>query len=223
MNGNWKQLDAAGAAPGMPTGPSQGGLGTPSGGGGAGLSGIVGGMQAPISYEFGVESDLGLYGYGDQYGLDGTQHTGIDIAVPYGTNFYAPMAGTVTCAGTGVGMGADGGGCAAFNDLMGGGAGRVEVKLDNGVVLIYGHASADALPVGYHFQAGQLLGASGGENGAHIHLEARVPDASTPSGWRIVDPRTVLGGGIATGYGGGTVYQAPVNSYYANWAANRRG
>jgi murein DD-endopeptidase MepM/ murein hydrolase activator NlpD len=112
----------------------------------------------------------------------------------------------VTCAGTGVGPGANGGGCAAFGDTDGGGAGRIEVQFDNGVVLIYGHSSASLLQPGQRVNPGQPVALSGGMYGPHIHLEARVRDPSTPSGWRIVDPRTVVGGftpGTGTGPGGG--------------------
>lgn len=145
--------------------------------------------------EFGVESGLGYYDYGRQYGMNGTQHTGLDVPEPYGTSYAAPMSGTVLCSGTGVGTDSNGGSCAAFEDTIGGGAGRVEVMLDNGVVVIYGHSSKAALQPGSRFQAGQVLGWSGGENSPHVHLETRVRDGSTPSGWRIVDPRSVLGGG----------------------------
>jgi murein DD-endopeptidase MepM/ murein hydrolase activator NlpD len=154
------------------------------------------------------------YVYGTQYGLDGYQHTGLDIAMPAGTPMYAPMSGTVTCSGSGVGQGADGGGCYAFGCqgyCAGGAAGRIEITLDNGVVLIYGHASTSALPVGTKVQAGTMIGTSGGMNSAHTHLEARVRDASMPSGWRIVDPRTVLGGGSITQQPGG--YGAQQQTY----------
>ena len=144
--------------------------------------------------EFGGESTNGLYGYGTQYGMNGTQHTGADIVTPRGSTYYAPMGGTVMCAGTGVGQSADGSGCAAFGDVNGG-AGRVEVLLDNGAMLIFGHSSASLLQPGQRFNAGAALGKSGTMNSDHIHLEARVRDPSTPSGWRIVDPRTVMGGG----------------------------
>lgn len=141
------------------------------------------------------------YTYGTQYGLDGHSHTGLDVRMDPGTPFYAPTSGTVMCAGTGVGQGADGGGCGAFGCqgyCVGGSAGRLKVLLDNGAVLIFGHASTSALKPNQRFNTGALLGTSGGMNSAHTHLEARVRDSSTPSGWRIVDPRTVLGGGGST-------------------------
>ena len=187
-------------------------LGSNGGSLGGGVGGSLGSMFAngavPDWGEFGAESNNGLYGYGTQYGLNGTQHTGVDVPMARGSSYRAPMGGTVMCAGTGVGPGTDGGGCAAFTD-QGGGAGRVEVLLDNGVVLIFGHSSASALQPGQRFNAGDVLGFSGGYNSDHVHLEARVRDASMPSGWRIVDPRTVIGGGGSYGsagssYGGTT-------------------
>lgn len=165
------------------------------GGSGGGWATAFGSATVPGWGEFNAPSSNGLYGYGTQYGLNGTNHTGLDIPMVYGTAYRAPASGTVMCAGTGVGQGSDGGGCAAFSDMIGGGAGRVEVLLDNGAVLIFGHSASSALRPGQHFNAGQVLGTSGGENSPHIHLEARVRDSSMPSGWRIVDPRTVLGGG----------------------------
>jgi murein DD-endopeptidase MepM/ murein hydrolase activator NlpD len=171
-----------------------GGSGGAFGGSGS-IQQMFGVGAVPDWGEFNVPSGNGLYGYGTQYGLNGSNHTGVDVPMNLGTAYYAPASGTVMCAGTGVGQGADGGGCAAFNDYYGQGAGRVEVLLDNGAVLIFGHSSTSALRPGQRFNAGQALGTSGGQNSPHIHLEARVKDASTPSGWRIVDPRSVLGGG----------------------------
>jgi murein DD-endopeptidase MepM/ murein hydrolase activator NlpD len=145
--------------------------------------------------EFNAPSGNGLYGYGTEYGMNGSNHTGLDVAMPVGTQLFAPGSGTVTCAGTGNGPGADGGGCDAFSDYFGNGAGRIEVQLANGAVIIYGHSSSASVRPGQQVTAGTLLGTSGGMNSPHIHLEARVRDASMPSGWRIVDPRTVLGSG----------------------------
>lgn len=182
---------------------SGGSFGGGSGGSGS-LSTMFGSATVPDWGEFNQPSGNGLYGYGAQYGLSGTTHTGVDVPMSVGTAYRAPMSGVVTCGGTGNGSGADGGGCAAFSDYYGRGAGRVEVKLDNGTVLIFGHSSTSALQPGQRFNAGDVLGTSGGMNSPHIHLEARVRDSSTPSGYRIVDPRTVLGGG-GGGFGGQNV------------------
>ena len=191
------------------------------GGGTVGTDGAGGGWHGAFTTMFGSPSvgdygynapnNLGYYEYGNQYGMDGVGHTGIDQPMNFGTPYRAPMGGTVMCAGTGVGQGADGGGCASFTDTGNGGpgsaiqgVGRVEVLLDNGAVLIFGHSRTSAFRPNQRFEAGAVIGTSGGQNGGHVHLEARVKDASTPSGWRIVDPRTVLGAG---GVGGGATVQ----------------
>ena len=135
--------------------------------------------------------------------------------MPVGTAYRAPMGGVVTCAGTGVGNGTNGQGCAAFQDTISGGAGRVEVLLDNGITLIYGHSSGSALRPGQRFNAGTVLGWSGGMNSPHVHLEARVPDSSMPSGYRIVDPRTVLGGASTGGYSAAQPNQQQASA--GNW------
>jgi len=46
--------------------------------------------------------------------------------------------------------------------------------------------------VGDKVTAGQYVGLSGTENGAHTHVEYRIPDSSTSSGQRLVDPRDYL-------------------------------
>jgi murein DD-endopeptidase MepM/ murein hydrolase activator NlpD len=187
----WHELDAmAGVTPGG------------SIGGNGDWSSFIPGGQSYDWGEFGVDSDNGYYGYGTQYGLNGRQHTGVDITGPWNSQYRSPVSGTVTCAGTGVGAGADGGGCAAFGTMDGrGGAGRIEVQLDNGAVLIFGHSQQSFVRPGQRINVGDALGTIGWANSDHVHLEARVRDPSTPSGWRIVDPRTVLGGG--GGFGGG--------------------
>lgn len=175
--------------------------GSPVAGGAAG--GSVGGAIATIwgnkgspdlSYGWNAGNTLGLYGYGASYGMDGRGHTGVDIPLPLGAPVYSATSGTVVCACKGNGSGADGGGCAAFSDVMGQGCGRVEVKLDNGHTIIYGHVSTATVKLGDRVQAGQQIATNGGMNGPHVHLEYRIPDASTPSGWRIVDPMKYLNG-----------------------------
>lgn len=191
---------------------SFGGLGSGGATGGetgwnAGFKTAFGGIGQLESWgEFNAPSGNGLYGYSTEYGMNGTNHTGLDIVMPLGGAIYAPLAGTVMCAGTGIGSGTNGGGCSAFSYVanFGGapgarpGSGRIEILLDNGAVLIFGHALGSSVQPGQRIAAGGQVGFSGGMNSAHTHLEARVRDASTPSGWRIVDPRTVLGGAVGT-------------------------
>ena len=169
--------------------------------GGGNPAGLVQGGALEGWGEFDAPSGNGLYGYGADYGLSGGTHTGLDILSTPGAGEYAAGSGVVMCAGTGVGSGSDGGGCAAFNyvpNFPGApqrqGAGRIEILLDSGAVLIYGHSLDSNVQVGQRVNAGDLIGTVGGMNSAHTHLDARVRDTSTSSGWRIVDPRSVLGG-----------------------------
>lgn len=197
VSNNWNALNNMGGNAGLGFG---GGFGTPS----QAIQAMFGGNAGvPDWGEFGVESSNGMYGYGRQYGLNGTQHTGVDIPLPVGSQFFAPMGGIVRCSGTGVGQDAGGGTCGSFGDVFGRGAGRLEIELDNGVVLIFGHTSQAMVRPGQRIEAGALLGLSGGMVSPHIHLEARVRDRSTPSGWRIVDPRQVLGSSFVAPRGGG--------------------
>lgn len=207
VNANWQKLNGA-----------TGGAGLGFGGGSSmGWDTVFGGVGVPEWGEFGVESTNGLYDYGKEYGLNGTQHTGVDVPLPIGTPYRAPMSGTITCAGTGNGSGAEGMGCAAFGDPIGGGVGRVELLLDNGAVLIFGHSNQSMFQPGQRVTAGQVIGTSGGMVSPHIHLEARVRDPQTGN-WRIVDPRTVIGGGsfAGGGYTGGAQSGGSMYGGYGN-------
>jgi murein DD-endopeptidase MepM/ murein hydrolase activator NlpD len=180
-------------------------------GGGSLESMFPGGSSVPDWGGFNVPSSNGLYGYGTAYGLNGTNHTGIDIPMAPGSPMRAAFSGHVVCAATGSGTGEDS--CAAFNCVgfcPNGTAGRIQIMSDDGnTVLIYGHSSGTAVTPGQRVTAGQLVGYSGGQNSAHVHLEARVKDPSMPSGWRIVDPRQVLGSGGGGGSFAGGSAPAP--------------
>lgn len=167
-------------------------------GGGGGTGGLASLTHTPgtVMQEFG-DTDYSsthedTYAYAGQFGAHG--HTGVDYAVPHGTQTFSPVGGTVTIAG----------GSGFFKDSAGDGPGRGELRitLDNGQVLILGHMANIGVRVGQRINAGDLVGLSGGSDGDHIHVEYRIPDPSTPSGWRIVDPRTYL-----SGAGGGTTRQ----------------
>lgn len=193
IKANWDQLNNAsvGVNPGY-----TGGTGWQSS-----FTTMFGTTSVPDWGEFNVPSDLPYYSYGNQYGMNGVNHTGVDIPLNVNSPMAAGFSGHVVCSGTDRGTGEDS--CSAFNDYMGSGNGRIEIMSNDGnTILIYGHTSRTAVSPGQQIAAGQVVGYSGGENSAHVHLEARVRDPSTPSGWRIVDPRQVLGGGVAS-YGGG--------------------
>lgn len=197
VTANYQQLMSAG-----------GGAGAVSGGGWqSAFSTMFGTNAVPDWGEFNAPSDLGYYTYGNQYGMNGVNHTGLDIPLALNTPMRAGFSGHVVCSGTNNGTGEDS--CSAFNDYYGARNGRIEIMSDDGnTVLIYGHSSQTAVRPGQQINAGDVVGYSGGENSEHVHLEARVRDASMPSGWRIVDPRTVLGGGVPTGNAG-----SPVGGY----------
>ena len=83
-----------------------------------------------------------------------------------------------------------------------GGAGRVEVLLDNGVSVILGHSASATVVPGQRVEAGQQVATMGGMNGSHVHLETRIWDGTT---YQIVDPSAALGGDFVStaGYPGG--------------------
>jgi murein DD-endopeptidase MepM/ murein hydrolase activator NlpD len=172
------------------------GTGTRRAGGGAtgGLMGVTGG-RGSIMQEFGstdyAEANPDIYSFAVSMGLRAGQHSGIDLGVPRGTQLFSPVAGTVVIAGN-----------SGFYTDAGGGPGELRIRLDNGDELILGHDSAINVRVGQRVTPGMLVGLSGGSDGDHVHVEFRVRDSSTPSGWRIVDPRTKLGAG--------TAYTAPI-------------
>lgn len=161
-----------------------------------GVASLYGGTVPPITQAFGrtdfsTGSGSGIYDFGSEMGLDGDSHTGWDVGSAVGTKFYMPkgLSGTVTIAGC------TQAGCYYTDEQRGAGEGRGElrIKLDNGYELILGHNSAINVKPGDRVTAGMLLGLTGYANGAHQHVEVRVPDRSTASGWRIVDPSVLFG------------------------------
>lgn len=174
---------------GIKSGRQQAAPGNP--GGGTGFSSIWGGGNAPISQEFGVVSpgvDQGIYTYGQQFGMEGG-HTGLDIGVKRGTQLYLPtgFGGTVIEHAPGYYRDEDYG-----DDGQSYERGELRIRLDNGWELILGHNSRNLVHPGDRVTAGQALALSGSAAGDHVHIELRIPDSSTPSGWRIVDPRQYL-------------------------------
>lgn len=160
--------------------------------GGAGFAPITGGQSFPIMQGFGATDyaaqNPATYGYETQFGMQPGQHTGIDWAAPVGTKVYSPFAGRVVFAG----------GSGHYTDTMDNvdpaHSGEYMVQLDNGDQIILGHMSSISAQVGQRINAGDFVGLSGGSDGAHIHVEVRVPDPSTPSGYRIIDPTAYFGG-----------------------------
>lgn len=98
-------------------------------------------------------------------------HTGIDIAVDFGTAVYASAAGTVEQSG------------------WNGGYGRyVRIDHGNGYQTAYGHLSALAVEAGEDVRKGEVIGfagSSGYSTGPHVHFEVLVDGA-------FIDPMYVL-------------------------------
>jgi murein DD-endopeptidase MepM/ murein hydrolase activator NlpD len=94
------------------------------------------------------------------------------------------------------------------NDHLTGGVGRIELEMPDGARILYDHSNQSYVQVGQTVNAGQVIGTSGGMYSPHIHLEVRVRDASTSSGWRLIDP-SVYFGQMAGGMVGGGGAAAP--------------
>jgi murein DD-endopeptidase MepM/ murein hydrolase activator NlpD len=165
----------------------------PAGGGGTGLAGVTPGTNGQIMQEFGptdyASKHPDTYAYANAYGLAGSQHPGVDWAVPSGTRVASPLAGTVSVVGNDHGTG-------YYYSNPGNAdpdhSGEFAVTLANGDILILGHMSRINVNVGDKVNAGDLIGLSGGSDGDHVHVEYRQRQAD--GSYRIIDPRSVLGG-----------------------------
>jgi murein DD-endopeptidase MepM/ murein hydrolase activator NlpD len=101
----------------------------------------------------------------------GSFHTGVDLAAPYSTPFYASHSGTVI-----------------VSRYYGGYGNCVIVDVGNGIQVYYGHASGLAVTEGEHVEAGTLLGyvgSTGYSTGNHLHFEVR-------DGGAAVDPMNFM-------------------------------
>lgn len=90
----------------------------------------------------------------------GEMHTGLDMAIGYGTPYMAAHAGTVILARYNGGFG--------YN---------IQIDHGNGIVTVYGHSSKLLVHEGQHVDAGQvigLIGDTGYSFGNHLHYEVRI-------------------------------------------------
>lgn len=162
--------------------------GTSGGGGGRlTISQILGGAWHQVSQGFGY-SDFATahadwYAYCQAYGnWSQPVHCAMDIGVARGTPVYAGEAGTVIVAGSDF-----------FEDDWNN-AGELRLRSADGTHVIYGHLSGFTVGYGRSVNRGDLIGYTGtAGTGAHLHLEIRVLDSSTSSGYRAVDPGTYFG------------------------------
>lgn len=153
---------------------------------GRGFAAIWGNLGSPaITQEFGDTdySRANPYNYGADFGA-GSGHHGLDVGLAAGSRLYAPVGGTVIIAG--------GSGYYTSEGANPATSGEIRIRLDNGHELILGHTSQVNVRVGQRINVGDFLGLSGTANGPHVHVEYRVPDKGLGSGWRVVDPRTML-------------------------------
>ena len=92
----------------------------------------------------------------------GTNHNGIDLAVPTGTSVAAAADGIVIQAGWNGGYGIS-----------------VYIDHENGVITRYGHMSETLVSVGQEVKQGDIIGLSGStgdSTGPHVHFEMREND-----------------------------------------------
>jgi murein DD-endopeptidase MepM/ murein hydrolase activator NlpD len=94
-----------------------------------------------------------------------TAHTGVDLAIPEGTNLRALGDGVV--------------------DRVFDGAGNIgkglSIRFEDGTRAIYGHMSEVKARIGEHVNAGEVIGLSGNtgnSTGPHLHLGMKGPDGS---------------------------------------------
>jgi hypothetical protein len=158
------------------------------GGGGAGLltvGQILDGHSYGVTQDYGYTNFDGGYSYCHSYGNwnGALVHCGVDIGVVRGTPLRAPGNGVVTVAG----------GTPYYQDAYNYAAGDLRIRLDNGAEVLLGHSSEIYVGVGASVGKGALVGASGTQNGDHLHLEVRVPDGSCSSGYCTVDPMSYFG------------------------------
>lgn len=115
----------------------------------------LGQMYWPVGgWDGGAISET-MYGYGGYY-----DHSGVDIAAPYGTPIYAAESGKVVLSQWYYGYGY----C-------------IMIQHDNGLKTVYGHCSALHVSVGERVTQGQQIGdvgATGQAYGNHLHFEVRI-------------------------------------------------
>lgn len=95
--------------------------------------------------------------FGSRESIRSSEHTGLDIAAPYGTAIKAAAGGTVTFAG-----------------YSGGYGNLVKISHGNGIVTYYGHCSKIYVSEGQKVSAGDKIaavGSTGNSTGNHLHFE----------------------------------------------------
>ena len=107
-----------------------------------------------------ISNYFGYRSAAETNGIGSTNHKGIDMAAPYGTNIVAAASGEVILASSRGGYG---------NCVM--------IDHGNGLVTLYGHASSLCCTVGQKVTAGQVIakvGSTGNSTGNHLHFSVLV-------------------------------------------------
>ena len=156
------------------------------------LATIVGGRTVQVVQGHGptpwsMGAGAWMYEYAKAFCFVG--HPGYDLGGKVGDPLYSPVSGRVTVAG----------GTSYYTDIRYGaraGTGQLTITLDNGHVLILGHMQRITVRVGQRVTPGMHVGEMGTNNGAHVHVEYRIPDNTCSAGQRIVDPARFLTGDL---------------------------
>jgi len=99
--------------------------------------------------------------FGEKDWFHSAPHTGIDLATPTGTKIYSQDSGIINIT---------------VDQLLGN---AVRLKLDNGIVVVYGHLSKINVSDGQYVDVGTCLGETGGAvgsvnsgrtTGEHVHV-----------------------------------------------------
>ena len=109
--------------------------------------------------------------FGNRESIRTSEHTGLDIAAPYGTSIKAAADGTVI-----------------FSGYSGGYGYVVKLNNGNGVQTYYGHCSELYVSTGEKVEAGDTIaavGSTGNSTGNHLHFEVRVNGS-------VVNPQNYL-------------------------------
>lgn len=140
---------------------------------------VWGGVDRPVIATHGMHATWernGLYDYTAGYAMDGDSHPGVDVTMPIGTPIQAIRGGRIE----------------TIRNIDQPGAMEVRVLDDLGHLHLYTHLSKRDVQVGDVVAAGERIGWSGESASPHLHFEHRIPDASTPMKWRIIDPTSLL-------------------------------
>ena len=107
-----------------------------------------------------ISNYFGYRSAAETNGIGSTNHKGIDMAAPYGSNILAAESGVVILASYASGYG---------NCVM--------INHGGGVVTLYGHASSLCCSVGQSVSKGQVIakvGSTGNSTGNHLHFSVLI-------------------------------------------------